>query len=214
MAAAAGSVDSQQLERIISNYEQQTEQIRELQKQAVWGAVAQVSFILADDVLFFVRRSFTIVAFDPIYIAAALVGLQGARKMIPVYMISHMVLNVAVTLIILLHTTLQAIFGYDDQRSIVLMYVIRIPLLAAVACAIPTWRLYSAVSRFRRSAVGQDMTNSMLESAVGSVAPPDASTTRRNAQEAGAMGLARARSEAGLPREASNEMPGIRSEYL
>ena len=56
--------DTQRLERIISNYERQTDGIRELQKQAFWASVFQIFFVLADDVLFFVRRSPTIWAFE------------------------------------------------------------------------------------------------------------------------------------------------------
>lgn len=216
--AVAESVDSQRLETIISNYEARTALIRELQKQAFWASWAQVFFVLADDVLFFVRRSPTIWAFDPIYISAAVVGILGARKMIPIYMISHIFLNVAVTAIILLHATLQSLFGYDTERDIAVMFAIRIPLLAVIACGIPSYRLYSEVKAFRQSGLGQDRANSMLETAVGSsVAAQDGrepSATRREAQQAGAAALARARSDAGLPRLPSEELPGIKPEFL
>lgn len=212
------SVDSQRLETIISNYEARTQLIRDLQKQALWASWAQVFFVLADDVLFFVRRSPTIWAFDPVYIAAAVVGILGARRMIPLYMISHMFLNAAVTGIILMYATLQALFGYDTERDIAVMFAIRIPLIAVVACGIPSYRLYSEVKSFRRTGIGQDMSNSMLETAVGSTVDTqdgrEPTSARREAQQAGAAALARARSDAGLPRPSSSELPGIKPEFL
>lgn len=174
--------------------------------------------MLADDVLFFVRRSPTIWAFDPVYIAAAVIGVLGARRMIPVYMLSHIVLNVATTAIILLYATLQALFGYDTERDIAVMFAIRIPLLAAVACGVPSYRLYSVTKTFRRNSVGQDVSNSMLDTAVGSSVHTEdgrqATASRREAQQAGAAALARARSEAGLPRQPSDELAGIKPEFL
>ena len=218
MRNAEPAVDSQRLDTIISNYERQTQLIRELQKQALWGSWAQVFFVLGDDVLFFVRRSATIWAFDPVYIAAAVVGILGARRMVPLYMLSHMFLNVAVTAIILLFTTMQALFGYDDQRDIAVMFAIRLPLLAAVACGVPSYRLYTAVKSFRRSGLGQDMSNSMLQTAIGSTVPTQdgrqPTEARIAAQQAGAAALARARSDAGLPRPSSAELPGVKPEYL
>ena len=85
--ARAGGMDSQRLETVITRYEAATESLRDLQQSAFWGAVWQVGFILADDALFFVRRSATIWAFDPIYIGAALIGIHGARNMIPLFML-------------------------------------------------------------------------------------------------------------------------------
>jgi hypothetical protein len=213
-----GGFDTQRLERIISNYERQTDGIRELQKQAFWASVFQIFFVLADDVLFFVRRSPTIWAFDPVYIGAAVIGVLGARKMIPIYMLSHMVLNVAVTGIILLFAVAQAIFGYDTDDDIVVMFAIRLPLLATVACGVPSYRLYTTVAHFRRTGVGSDPTDSMLETAVGSTVPEQGgrppTSARVEVQQAGAAALARARSEAGIPRASSSELPGIKPEYL
>ena len=60
------TVDQQRLETIIQNYETRTEHIRELQKQALWASIFQIVFVVGDDVLFFVRRSPTIWAFDPV----------------------------------------------------------------------------------------------------------------------------------------------------
>ena len=138
--------------------------------------------------------------------------------MIPIYMLSHIVLNVATTAIILLYATLQALFGYDTERDIAVMFAIRIPLLAAVACGVPSYRLYSATKTFRRNSVGQDVSNSMLDTAVGSSVHTEdgrqATASRREAQQAGAAALARARSEAGLPRQPSDELAGIKPEFL
>ena len=154
-----------------------------------------------------------------VYIGAAVVGVLGARKMIPLYMLSHILMNVAVTAVIILFAIMQAIFGYDTQDDIVVMFAIRIPLLAAVACGIPSYQLYTATAAFRRDGVGRDPGNSMLEAAVGSDAPMGAdgsvpTQARQMVQQAGAAALARARSDAGIARMPSDELPGVKPEYL
>ena len=212
--ARAGGMDSQRLETVITRYEAATESLRDLQQSAFWGAVWQVGFILADDALFFVRRSATIWAFDPIYIGAALIGIHGARNMIPLFMLGHIVINASVTAIIICFTILQSIFGYDEKEDIIVMFTIRLPLLFAVACAVPSYRLFKAVHAFREAGQAADPRASLLESGPGSEAPDGATPALVAAQLAGAAGLARARADAGLERQPSDELPGVSPEFL
>jgi hypothetical protein len=54
------------VDEVLGNYAAATQHIRDLQQYAQWASGFQVLLMVADDALFFVRRSVTILAFDPI----------------------------------------------------------------------------------------------------------------------------------------------------
>jgi hypothetical protein len=167
-SSMASSASEQRLDAVITSYSAATQRLRALQSQARWACAWQVAFTLGDDVLFFVRRTATIWAFDPIYIAAAAVGFYGAQRMQPLMMLCHVGLNILTTLIIAGFAIIQGLLGSDTERDLAVMFGLRLPLLAVVGCGVPSYLLFQAVSGYQQPrGAGDDESRGALLSSPG-----------------------------------------------
>ena len=99
--------------------------------QAVCAAVAMGTFA--------VRRSVLVLVVNPVFVAAALAGALGAKRLSPGLIFVHYAVSLLVSLVTVVFMAVAAAFGSLADTGTLL--VVHAPLAIDVACGLVSWRL-------------------------------------------------------------------------